>query len=72
MQRILAILQGLCALTCGVLVMATTINLGFILTRPDSVSVANVVVAQLLWIIVLSATAAILLRKARRNLSGRR
>jgi len=72
MQRFLAILQGVLALVCGALAIATAINLGFIVTRPDSVSVANVLVAQLLWIIVLAAAATLLFRKARRNLFRQR
>ena len=72
MQRLTAILQALLALGCAGLAIAVAVNLGFILTRPDSVSVANVLVAQLLWIVVLSAAATILFRRARRNLSGKR
>ncbi len=72
MQLFIAILQGVLALACGALALVIAINLGFILGRPDSVSVANVLVAQGLWIIILSAAATVLSRKARRNLSGPR
>lgn len=68
MQRVKAILQGLVAVLCAVLALATAINLGFILLRPDSLSVANVLVGQALLIICLSAAATLLFRKARRNL----
>ncbi|MGM0633624.1 MAG: hypothetical protein ACQETO_10705 [Pseudomonadota bacterium] len=72
MQRFVAILQGFLALGCAGLAIATAVNLGFILMRPDSVSVANVLVAQLLWIVVLSAAATLLFRRARRNLTDSR
>lgn len=72
MQRFIAIMQGLLALACGALAVVIAINLGFILGRPDSVSVANVLVAQGLWIVILAAAATVLVRKARRNLSRRR
>lgn len=72
MNRFLAILLGLLALICAALALVTAINLGFILMRPDSVSVANVLIAQGLWIVVLSATATVLLRKARRAWAGPR
>lgn len=72
MNRFIAILLGLLALICAALALVTAINLGFILMRPDSVSVANVLVAQGLWIVVLSATATVLFRKARSRLVGTR
>ncbi|MEX1197516.1 MAG: hypothetical protein WEB57_06625 [Pseudohongiellaceae bacterium] len=72
MQRFIAILQGVLAVACGALALVIAINLGFILGRPDSVSVANVLVAQGLWIVILAAAATVLARKARRNLSGSR
>lgn len=72
MQRLVGILQGVLALGCGGLAVVIAINLGFILGRPDSVSVANVLVAQGLWIIILAAATTVLFRKARRNLSSPR
>lgn len=72
MQRFIAILQGVLAVACAALAIVIAINLGFILGRPDSVSVANVVVAQGLWIVILSAAATFLTRKARRNFSAPR
>lgn len=69
MDRFVALLQLFLALLCAVVAVGTAINLGFILTRPDSISVANVLVGQSLLIICLSAAATILTRKARRNLS---
>jgi len=69
MDRLIAVLQLLLALLCAAVAVGTAINLGFILTRPDSISVANVLVGQSLLIICLSAAATILTRKARRNLT---
>lgn len=69
MDRFVAVLQLFLALLCAVVAVGTAINLGFILTRPDSISVANVLVGQSLLIICLSAAATILTRKARRKLS---
>ncbi len=72
-ERVIAVLQVLLAAVCAVIALGTAINLGFILTRPDSISVANVLIGQLLLIICLAAATTLLVRKARQNFGkGRR
>ena len=67
-ERVIAALQLLLAALCSVIALGTAINLGFILTRPDSISVANVLIGQSLLIICLAAATTLLVRKARQNL----
>ena len=70
MQRLIAIMQFILSGLCAVLAAATLVNFGFIATRPDSLSVANVFVGQGLLIICLAALSTVLFRRARRNLDG--
>lgn len=68
MQRITAVIQFIFSIISALIAAATAINLGFILLRPDSISVANVLVGQMLLIICFLALATLLFRKGRSNL----
>lgn len=68
MQRVIAIFQLLLSVLCALVALVTAVNLGFILMRPDSISVVNALVGQLLMIVFLMAASTILLRKGRHNL----
>lgn len=70
MQRVIAIMQFVLSGLCALLAFATVVNFGFIVTRPDSISVANVFVGQGLLITILAALSTVLFRRARRNLGG--
>ncbi|MDT8427159.1 MAG: hypothetical protein RQ757_00160 [Pseudomonadales bacterium] len=63
MHKLKSILQMLLAALCLLLVIATAINLGNILLRPESVSVVNALVGQSVLIICFLALARILWRK---------
>lgn len=67
--RLLGILQLVLSVVCLVIVVATAVNLGFIIMRPDSISVANAVIGQSVLIICFLALARVLLKNGRRRLS---
>ena len=46
MKRLLGVLMLILALICVLAAVLTVINLGFILTRPDSISVVNTLIGQ--------------------------
>ena len=68
MAKIKGVAQLLVAGICLLLVVATAVNLGFILLRPESVSVANSLIGQSVLIICFLAAAWILSRKGLVNL----
>ncbi len=68
MAKFKGIVQIAVAGFCLLLVLATAVNLGFILLRPESVSVANSLIGQSVLIICFLAAARILSRKGMKNL----
>jgi len=68
MAKIKGVVQLLVACICVLLVLATAVNLGFILLRPESVSVANSLIGQSVLIICFLAAARVLSRKGLVNL----
>lgn len=63
MHKLKSMLQVLLAVLCLLLVIATAINLGNILLRPESVSVVNALVGQSVLIICFLALARVLWRR---------
>ena len=51
MRKIAGVVLLALSVCCVVLALLTAVNLGFIMTRPDSVSVANVFVGQFVVIV---------------------
>jgi K+-sensing histidine kinase KdpD len=51
MKRLLGVLMLILALICVLAAVLTVINLGFILTRPDSISVVNTLIGQFVVIV---------------------
>ena len=68
MAKFKGLVQLVVASVCLLLVLATAVNLGFILLRPESVSVANSLIGQSVLIICFLAAARILSRKGMENL----
>ncbi|ALO45718.1 hypothetical protein [Pseudohongiella spirulinae] len=61
------VLLALAAL-CALVAVATAINLGFIMTRPDSISVVNTLIGQFVVIIGALVLAKMLLEAGRKRL----
>ena len=70
MSRVIAVLQLLVAVIIAVVVVATSINLILISTRPETISVVNTMIGQGVLIICMVAIANILLRKGLRALKA--
>lgn len=51
MQKIAGIALLVLSAVCVILALLTAVNLGFIMTRPDSISVANVFIGQFVVIV---------------------
>lgn len=68
MQKIAGILFLLLALVCLIAALATAVNLGFIMTRPDSISVANTAIGQFVVIVGALVLARILFQAGRSRL----
>jgi len=51
MKRLLGVLMLILALICVLAAVLTVINLGFILMRPDSISVVNTLIGQFVVIV---------------------
>lgn len=51
MKRLLGVLMLMLALICVLAALLTVINLGFILMRPDSISVINTLIGQFVVIV---------------------
>ncbi len=51
MRKIAGVVLLALSVCCVVLALLTAVNLGFIMTRPDSISVANVFVGQFVVIV---------------------
>lgn len=63
MDRLFGILQLLFAGVFGAMAIGTLINMLFIITRPETISVVNAMVGQTLMVVFLLAIARILFRK---------
>lgn len=63
MDKMIGILQLLFAGVFGAMAVGTLINMVFIATRPETISVVNAMVGQALMVICLLAFARILFRK---------
>ncbi|MCB1664759.1 MAG: hypothetical protein KDI28_03225 [Pseudomonadales bacterium] len=63
MDKMIGILQLLFAGVFGAMAVGTLINMVFIATRPETISVVNAMVGQTLMVICLLAFARILFRK---------
>lgn len=70
MSRVIAVLQLLVAVIIAVVVVATSINLILISTRPETISVVNTMIGQGVLIICMIAIAKLLLRKGLRALKA--
>lgn len=68
MKKILAFLLIGLAGVCLVAAVATLINLGFIMTRPDSISVVNTLIGQFVVIVGALVLATILYQAGRARL----
>ena len=70
MQKIVGIVFLLISAMCVIAAVLTAINLGFIMTRPDSVSVANAFVGQFVVIVGALVLGRILYQAGRSRLCG--
>ncbi|MEQ8314331.1 MAG: hypothetical protein RL839_01910 [Gammaproteobacteria bacterium] len=68
MDKFVAILQLLAAAILALFAILTLVNLVFITTRPETISVVNAIIGQGVLIICLSALANILFRKGLKQL----
>jgi hypothetical protein len=68
MRKFTGILMLLLGLICVLVALGTAINLGFIITNPDSVSVVNVFIGQFVVIVGALVLAGILYRSGRTRL----
>ena len=68
MVRFYAILQIVGAVVLGVIAAATAANMILIATRPETISVVNVIVGQTLMIVCLIALARVLILKGLHSL----
>lgn len=66
MKKLQALLLLLLAAVCVLAALLTAINLGFIMTRPDSISVVNTLIGQFV-VIVGALVLAIMLYRAGRS-----
>ncbi len=70
MQKIMGIVFLVLSAICVIAAVLTAINLGFIMTRPDSISVANAFVGQFVVIVGALVLGRILYRSGRSRLGG--
>lgn len=70
MQKIAGIVLLALSAFCVMVALLTAINLGFIMTRPDSISVANVFVGQFVVIVGALVLGRWLYRMGRARLAG--
>lgn len=70
MQKIMGIVLLVLSLICVLAALLTALNLGFIMMRPDSISVANVFVGQFVVIVGALVLGRWLYRLGRARLSG--
>ncbi|OFE12295.1 hypothetical protein PHACT_03405 [Pseudohongiella acticola] len=70
MQKIMGIVFLVLSAICVIAAVLTAINLGFIMTRPDSISVANAFVGQFVVIVGALVLGRILYRAGRGRLGG--
>ena len=63
MNKIVAIIQLLASALISIMALATLVNLIFISTRPETISVVNTLIGQGILIICLLVLARVLLRK---------
>lgn len=68
MKKLLGLLMLLLSLVCVVAALLTAINLGFIIVRPDSISVVNTLIGQFVVITGALVLARILYGAARSRL----
>lgn len=68
MRKITGVLMLLLALICVLAALGTAINLGFIMTNPDSVSVVNALIGQFVMIVGALVLAGLLYRSGRSRL----
>lgn len=68
MRKITGYIMLLLALGCVLVALGTVINLGYIITRPDSVSVVNVFIGQFVMIVGALVLAGILYKSAQTRL----
>lgn len=68
LDKFVAILQLLAAAILALFAILTLVNLAFITTRPETISVVNAIIGQGVLIICLSALANILFRKGLKQL----
>lgn len=70
MQKIVGIVCLVLSGVCVIAALLTAINLGFIMTRPDSISVANAFVGQFVVIVGALVLGRLLYRMGRARLAG--
>jgi len=70
MNKYMPILQILGGVLAAVAAAATLVNLLFIVTRPETISVVNTMIGQGVVIICLTAMARILIRRGKSGLLG--
>lgn len=63
MNKIIAPLQLIASLLLALIALATGVNLIFIVTRPETISVVNVMIGQGVLIVCLSAISRVLFKK---------
>ena len=63
MQKIIAVLQLIASALVSIMAMATLVNLIFISTRPETISVVNTLIGQGVLIICLLVLARVLFKK---------
>lgn len=68
MRKITGYIMLLLALGCVLVALGTVINLGYIITRPDSLSVVNVFIGQFVMIVGALVLAGILYKSAQTRL----
>lgn len=68
MNKLVALLQVLVAVILGMLALATLVNMVLISTRPETISVINAIIGQVILIVFLLAMATISMRKGLNNL----
>ena len=70
MDKFIAGLQVVAAVILALLAVATLVNMLFIATRPETISVVNTFIGQGVLIVCLAALARVLLRRGLRGLKA--